>query len=114
MGPNCAGNVAVWDCNESSLEFAPVSGTEMAYGFGVGSWNGWLEKFATQDNALAQFSRLQERYDFQVVDKLRIPLDFEGRYVLSWRWDAEQTPQVWGNCAVVQIRPPNQQTNGQT
>ena len=26
-----------------------------------------------------------------------------GEYVLSWRWDCEQTPQVWNSCADVTI-----------
>ena len=23
----------------------------------------------------------------------------KGDYVLSWRWDCEQTPQIWNTCA---------------
>ena len=26
-----------------------------------------------------------------------------GRYVLQWRWDCEESDQVWANCADVQI-----------
>ena len=43
-------------------------------------------------------------FDFQMVDKLQIPKDLEaGGYVLSWRWDCEETPQVWNSCADVTI-----------
>merc|ERR1719183_3480994 len=42
------------------------------------------------------------QYDFTVADTVKVP-EKEGRYVLSWRWDAEQTPQVWSNCALVDI-----------
>ena len=26
-----------------------------------------------------------------------------GEYSISWRWDCEQTPQVWNSCADVTI-----------
>ena len=33
--------------------------------------------------------------NFAIVDSLRIPSDLApGPYVVSWRWDAEQTSQV--------------------
>jgi hypothetical protein len=39
-----------------------------------------------------------------VSDKIVIPETIKpGRYVLSWRWDAEETAQVWQNCADVNI-----------
>merc|ERR1719162_2803870 len=41
---------------------------------------------------------------FGIVDLVHIPEDLEpGDYVLSFRWDCEQLPQVWGNCADVTI-----------
>jgi len=43
-------------------------------------------------------------HDYSVVDKVRIPDDIPpGEYLLSWRWDAEQTTQIWQNCADVTI-----------
>lgn len=42
--------------------------------------------------------------DFGIVDLVKIPMGIpEGDYVLSFRWDCEQLPQVWGNCADVKI-----------
>ena len=39
-----------------------------------------------------------------IVDKVQIPKDTTpGEYVLSWRWDCEQTKQIWQNCADVTI-----------
>lgn len=35
---------------------------------------------------------------FQIVDRLQVPTK-PGEYLLSWRWDCENSPQVWGNCA---------------
>jgi len=45
-----------------------------------------------------------EGLPYSIVDKVVIPADIEaGDYLLSWRWDAEQSPQIWQNCADVQI-----------
>ena len=39
-----------------------------------------------------------------VTDKLKVPAELpKGDYVLSWRWDCEQTPQVWNGCADVTV-----------
>lgn len=41
-----------------------------------------------------------------ISDEVVIPKDLQpGKYVLSWRWDAEETAQVWQNCADVRIAP---------
>jgi len=45
-------------------------------------------------------------FDYSVVDKLEVPADLTpGEYVLSFRWDCEQTPQIWSTCASIQIVP---------
>jgi hypothetical protein len=41
--------------------------------------------------------------DFTMVDKLQLPELEAGEYSLSWRWDCEETPQVWNSCADVLI-----------
>jgi len=33
-----------------------------------------------------------------VTDLLRVPAGLQGDFVLSWRWDCEQTDQVWSTC----------------
>ena len=41
---------------------------------------------------------------FNVMDRVRVPKDLSsGHYVLSWRWEAEQTKQVWAQCSDVMI-----------
>lgn len=41
---------------------------------------------------------------WHVVDKLQVPASLEpGSYVLSLRWDCEQTPQVWLSCSDIKI-----------
>lgn len=39
-----------------------------------------------------------------VVDRVRVPDVPPGDYVLRWRWDCEQTPQIWANCADIIIQ----------
>jgi len=44
------------------------------------------------------------RMAFSIFDDLQVPSNLtEGSYVLSFRWDAEQTPQVWTTCADIKI-----------
>lgn len=43
-------------------------------------------------------------HDYSIVDKVIIPADLPaGDYLFSWRWDCEQTFQIWQNCADVKI-----------
>lgn len=43
-------------------------------------------------------------HDYSVVDRLVLPEDLpEGDYLLSWRWDCEETTQIWQNCADIHI-----------
>jgi uncharacterized surface protein with fasciclin (FAS1) repeats len=44
--------------------------------------------------------------DWKIVDKVQVPEGLSGDYVVSWRWDSEQTPQVWTSCAIVTIVDP--------
>jgi hypothetical protein len=39
-----------------------------------------------------------------ISDMVLIPKDLvPGDYVLSWRWDCEETAQIWSNCADVTV-----------
>ena len=38
-----------------------------------------------------------------ITDKVKVPAGLKGRYVLGWRYDCEETAQVWLNCADVVI-----------
>lgn len=39
---------------------------------------------------------------WNIVDKVQVP-NTPGDFVLSWRWDCEETAQVWTNCGDVKI-----------
>lgn len=44
-------------------------------------------------------------HDWSIVDTLIIPEDLdEGEYLISWRWDCEQTTQIWQNCADISVQ----------
>ena len=43
------------------------------------------------------------QFMFSMADKLVVPDIEAGEYSLSWRWDCEQTPQVWNSCADISI-----------
>lgn len=41
-----------------------------------------------------------------IVDTLQLPATLEpGKYVLGFRWDCEQTPQIWNSCSDIEIVP---------
>jgi hypothetical protein len=42
-----------------------------------------------------------------IKDFVAVPDVAPGHYVLSWRWDCEQTPQVWNSCADITISKEN-------
>jgi len=47
---------------------------------------------------------LAPTFGFSIVDQLVVPNDMNpGEYVLSFRWDSEQTQQVWSQCANIKL-----------
>lgn len=74
--------------------YAPSPGL---YGFGPGGAN-------NEHNTNEMFEFWQDRFSFNIVDEILIPEDLTpGEYVLGFRWDCEQGPQVFTNCADVAI-----------
>uniref|UniRef100_A0A7M5XG29 Chitin-binding type-4 domain-containing protein n=1 Tax=Clytia hemisphaerica TaxID=252671 RepID=A0A7M5XG29_9CNID len=50
------------------------------------------------------FREPKKHFPFSIIDLVEIPKDLEeGEYVLSFRWDCEQTSQVWNTCASVRL-----------
>lgn len=44
-------------------------------------------------------------YNLEIVDWVQIPADLPpGSYVLGWRWDCEESNQVWASCSDVTIK----------
>lgn len=46
---------------------------------------------------------LATTFQFNIVDKVRIPDVEPGEYIMSFRWDGEQTNQIWSSCSDVTI-----------
>jgi len=44
----------------------------------------------------------EEKTSWHITDRLVAPSE-PGDYVLQWRWDNEQTPQVWTTCADIKV-----------
>lgn len=43
-------------------------------------------------------------FSWNIIDEYAIPADLpSGNYALSWRWDCEESPQIWANCADITI-----------
>ena len=43
-------------------------------------------------------------YSISIVDTVHVPPDTKpGGYVLGFRWDAEETAQVWSNCSDITV-----------
>merc|ERR1712107_379618 len=51
---------------------------------------------------LTEFAGQPGPNTFSVVDELNVP-NVPGEYILGWRWDCEETDQVWGSCADIVI-----------
>jgi hypothetical protein len=55
----------------------------------------------------AQLAWCSKKMNFTIVDLVQVPLDLTpGQYMLSFRWDCEQTPQIWSQCADVTVTAP--------
>ena len=73
-----------------SLSLSPLSPPQVPFDYGYGQhvWNNppnvpWSNTWV-------------------MVDTVRAPVE-RGDYVMRWRWDTEQNPQVWTHCADVTI-----------
>jgi len=42
-------------------------------------------------------------FAWNIIDEYQIPRLTPGDYTLSWRWDCEESPQIWTNCADITI-----------
>jgi hypothetical protein len=75
----------------------PVPGV---YGFGGASCGSEYP-----DTACTPEEYEKQDFNFGIVDKIEVPSDLPpGDYTLGFRWDSEQTSQVWVSCADVTIK----------
>jgi len=51
-------------------------------------------------------------YNLQIVDTLQVPTNIPaGEYVLGWRWDCEESTQIWSSCSDITITNTSQIQN---
>jgi len=89
--PTCRDKHGFLDaCGPDGLEYPePLPGL---HGFG------YHNSTACTDNSCDKY------HDYSIVDNVVIPRGIPpGDYLVSWRWDCEQTHQIWQNCADVAI-----------
>ena len=42
--------------------------------------------------------------NLEVVDTVQIPADAKpGKWVIQWRWDCEESDQIWASCGDITI-----------
>lgn len=74
---------------------------------GISSYAGHLTIFGSDIFSPTAKQVGVEGLEYSVMDKVKIPDDLEeGEYFLSWRWDCEQSPQIWQQCADVKLVKP--------
>jgi len=89
------------DCSGISMMTCPPGMTQFAEPLpGISSYVG---TFMLDLHSNPPTSTGIEGLPYSIVDKVVIPDIEPGDYLLSWRWDCEQSPQIWQNCADVQI-----------
>ena len=50
------------------------------------------------------FQQVGKPFPYSIVDQVQVPQNLiPGDYVLSFRWDCEQTSQVWNTCANIRV-----------
>jgi hypothetical protein len=83
-------------------------------GFGEGSCGGCAQPKGNNPPDCNQYGKLgrntcdadenpAQYFSWNVLDKVRVPNVPAGEYVVSFRWDCEQTPQIWSQCSDVTI-----------
>merc|ERR1711939_470098 len=90
-GSSCSYPEATTYSHKGSATPACPTGTQFEAQF-TQFTQGYLTEFAGQPGANA----------FTVVDQVNVP-NVPGEYVLGWRWDCEETDQVWASCADIVI-----------
>lgn len=91
------------DCSGHGVPWCPAGMTQFPEPLpGV---SGWVGQFGGNNRTLPMSnSRPGDYLPFSIMDRIVVPSVLPtGQYLLSWRWDCEQSYQVWMNCADVTI-----------
>lgn len=102
--PACGGPTGGVDegvrCNQPYMFKEPLPGL---HGYGSASCQ-LLTKTGGRVCTEEQDKRVRDKFSFNIIDTVEVPADLpSGEYMLSFRWDAEQTPQVWAQCGDITV-----------
>lgn len=76
------------------------------YGFGGGHCMGNVSRNASVRCTDMEYGNAV--FNFVIVDLVKVPEHIPpGNYVISFRWDCEQTKQIWSSCGDVTIKGPD-------
>ena len=104
-----------WDPKcKMGTQFPPLAPGLFGFGateLGLAESEGLSLHLAESGLSLPEWYRLtstpQKRgitFNFSIVDQLKVPSHLTpGDYVLSFRWDCEETPQIWAQCSNIKI-----------
>jgi len=85
-------------CDKPQFEPTPLPGL---YGFGLGRCGSGLPG---KDCPPEEHQFWAEKFNFNMIDMVEVPTNLpDGDYVLSFRWDCEQTPQIWAICSDITL-----------
>lgn len=82
---------------------------QICAGLGTGVCPPGTTQFPSPGSGLSGFDLLKDGsalggFQWNIVDTVQVPADVPpGDYLLSWRWDCEQSRQIWQNCADLKI-----------
>lgn len=109
-----------WQGNQQPPQFEPPAGCDehcwgyqpCNVGFTHPSYDGWnhtLDKLpdcsrASPDAPLENGQGCCHTTAYMaIIDKVHVPQVPPGDYVVRWRWDCEQSPQIWSGCGDITI-----------
>ena len=106
---NCDQGAYCKDSVKADKEYRPYAATYLHDGQDTSAWgcptglmfeSAWDEGYGDGSHGNVDYGY----FPWTLVDRVKIPDALEpGEYVVSWRWDCEQTPQVWNSCADVTV-----------
>lgn len=90
------------DCSGESMMTCPPGMTQ--FPAPLAGISGYLGTFVVNPHGERLTVIGIEGLPYSVVDQVTVPNNIEaGDYLLSFRWDCEQSPQIWQNCADIRI-----------
>lgn len=103
-----------WQWNEYPAQFSPPPGCDSScwgyqpcnVGFTHPSYEGWNNTKAAYPacaNNKAGEGCCHTTAYMEIIDEVVVPKIPAGEYVVRWRWDAEQSPQIWSGCGDIII-----------